>query len=351
MPDLDAAVIRKVVIHIPLWTGAGTVFAFKEIVHWQPTQVIHLLPIAAQPDYRYLFATRRGFSTMISSRGCPFRCTFCDKSVGGSRWRARSAEDVVDEMVEVAQRYNIGFINFYDDNFTIRRERVMQISEEILRRNLDIEWKCEGRVDSVDIEMLRLMRKAGCRVVSGASRRPETCIARKHHGGAAENALRSQGKQAGLAYMILGAPGEDENAVHSIDSIEARGQPFSSLSAVLFAEHPAIRSEPAGCRPSRPTITDMDPVVLGKLGILFAAKTDGTTPTGCHRQHSIDEAAHGQSIGSVEQRGLNYQVSSSRRFRTSSARENSGSISRSVSKCQTAFLLSRPPSAYTVPKP
>lgn len=121
-----------------------------------------LLP---QRHYHYLFATKPGFATMISSRGCPFRCSFCDKSVGGSRWRARSAVDVVDEM-EKLQKENIGFINFYDDNFLLSRSRVVAICEEILRRNLHIEWKCEGRVDSVDLELLQLMRRAGCRVIA-----------------------------------------------------------------------------------------------------------------------------------------------------------------------------------------
>ena len=82
---------------------------------------------ASNARYRYLFATRPGFATMITSRGCPFSCTFCDKSVGGSRWRARAPEDVVDEMAEVVDRYGVGFVNFYDDNFTLRRSRVAGI--------------------------------------------------------------------------------------------------------------------------------------------------------------------------------------------------------------------------------
>ena len=138
-----------------------------------PRPARDLLP---NESYRYLFATRRGFATMISSRGCPFRCSFCDKSVGGSKWRARPATDVVDEMAELKDQLGVGFINFYDDNFTISRKRVMAICDEILKRNLDIEWKCEGRVDSVDPEMLSRMRQAGCRVVAYGveSANPET---------------------------------------------------------------------------------------------------------------------------------------------------------------------------------
>ena len=116
-----------------------------------------LLP---QKHYHYLFATKPGFATMISSRGCPFRCSFCDKSVGGSRWKARSAIDVVDEM-ETLEKENIGFINFYDDNFLLSRSRVVAICEEILRRDLQIEWKCEGRVDSVDLGIVATHASCG----------------------------------------------------------------------------------------------------------------------------------------------------------------------------------------------
>ena len=57
--------------------------------------------------------------------------------------------------------------NFYDDNFTLHRARVVErICNEILRRGLQISWKCEGRVDGVDLELLTLMKKAGCITVA-----------------------------------------------------------------------------------------------------------------------------------------------------------------------------------------
>ena len=91
--------------------------------------------------------------------------------------------------------------------------------EELLRRNIDIEWKCEGRVDSVDVEMLSLMRRAGCRVVSYGveSANPNTlALLRKDITVEQAEAAFAATKEAGLrslAYMILGAPGEDRRAV------------------------------------------------------------------------------------------------------------------------------------------
>jgi anaerobic magnesium-protoporphyrin IX monomethyl ester cyclase len=244
-----------------------------------PRPARDLLPNHA---YRYLFATRRGFATMISSRGCPFRCSFCDKSVGGSKWRARQATDVVDEMMELKEQHGVGFINFYDDNFTLKRGRVVEICNEIIARGLDIEWKCEGRVDSVDEALLTLMRRAGCRVVAYGveSANPETlALLRKdittEQAVTAFAATRAAGLRS-LAYMILGAPGEDAKAVEQsirfCRDIKADYVQFSSLSAMpgtpLFSlpRTPGNAvTNPLDSDQSRPTLTDMDGAELSHL--------------------------------------------------------------------------------------
>ena len=170
-----------------------------------------LLPNAR---YRYLLASRTRFTTMITSRGCPYRCSFCDRSVGGRRWRARSAEGVVDELEHVVQRYGIGFVSFYDDNFTFKPARVAAICEAILSRGVDVEWKCEGRVDNTDPELLQLMRRAGCRLIAfGVESGNEASLKRLRKDIDLTESRRAfaQTRAAGirsLAYMILGVPGE-----------------------------------------------------------------------------------------------------------------------------------------------
>ena len=204
-----------------------------------PTPARHLLP---QHTYRYLFATRPGFATMITSRGCPFRCTFCDKSVSGSRWRARTASSVVDEMEQLVRHHGVGFINIYDDNFTLDRKRVKAICEEILQRNLAIEWKCEGRVDGVDPALLRLMRKAGCRTIAygvESANRQTLELLRKDI--TVEQTIRafSDTRSAGLralAYIILGSPGEStkdvKRTIRFVKELDADYVQFSSLTAL-----------------------------------------------------------------------------------------------------------------------
>ncbi len=252
-----------------------TTWAVEDI----PWPARDLLP---QQSYRYLMASRPGFATMITSRGCPFRCSFCDKSVSGSRWRARSATDVVDELAWLAGQ-GVGFVNFYDDNFTLHRRRVREICEEILRRGLDIEWKCEGRVDGVDAELLLLMRRAGCRVVAYGveSGNPETlALLRKDvsvdQAASAFAATRQAGLRS-LAYIILGAPGEGSeevrNTLRFVDEIGADYVQFSSLVALpgtpLFASHGEqaggdVRN-PVDGDSDRRTVTDLPAEELNRL--------------------------------------------------------------------------------------
>ncbi|MBO8180321.1 MAG: radical SAM protein [Archaeoglobus sp.] len=103
---------------------------------------------------------------MITSRGCPFACRYCSSSLFlGRRFRARSAKNVVDEMEWLAENFGAKHIAFGDDTFTLNRKRVFEICDEIKKRGLDVEWSCSSRVDTINEEMLRKMREAGCSVI------------------------------------------------------------------------------------------------------------------------------------------------------------------------------------------
>jgi anaerobic magnesium-protoporphyrin IX monomethyl ester cyclase len=163
--------------------------------------------------YSHLLASRRPMTTVLTSRGCPHGCTFCDRAVGGTRWRARSAGHVLDELEALASD-GIRFVHFYDDNFTHDRARVLAICAGLRARGLDLAWNCEARVDDVDAELLASMRAAGCTLVAfGVESAWEPTLRRLGKGfdrGAVERAFglaRAAGLRT-LAYVILGAPGE-----------------------------------------------------------------------------------------------------------------------------------------------
>ncbi len=100
---------------------------------------------------------------MITSRGCPFGCRYCSSSLFlGRKFRARSAKNVVDEMEWLAEEFGAKHIAFGDDTFTLNKKRVFEICDEIVRRGLDIEWSCSSRVDTMNYELLKKMKGAGC---------------------------------------------------------------------------------------------------------------------------------------------------------------------------------------------
>ena len=105
-------------------------------------------------------------TTIISSRGCPFHCAFCDRPLSPvtSHFRSRSAKNVVDELSECAELGIKDFL-FYDDTFTVNKKRVLEICNEILSRGLRIRWDIRTRVDTVDREMLNILKKSGCAAI------------------------------------------------------------------------------------------------------------------------------------------------------------------------------------------
>ncbi len=119
--------------------------------------------------YRTPFNRRRPMTIMRTSRGCPASCTFCitggqcDIYRGyGKPWRAYSAERALKEIELVVKEFGVREINFFDPEFTIDKKRVQDIAKGIIERNLDVVWNCTARVDYVDFETLKWMKKSGC---------------------------------------------------------------------------------------------------------------------------------------------------------------------------------------------
>jgi radical SAM superfamily enzyme YgiQ (UPF0313 family) len=102
------------------------------------------------------------FCTIQTSRGCPYKCIYCDiPNLNQGKWRFRSAEHVLGEMQELS---DMGYKSIYltDDHFLLKNNRIQAICEGIIERKLQFKWGCEGRVDSVGVKMLPLLAKANC---------------------------------------------------------------------------------------------------------------------------------------------------------------------------------------------
>lgn len=107
----------------------------------------------------------RRFATMLTSRGCPNNCIFCSiKNVWGQKWRARSPENVVEEIEELVRRYRIKEIHFLDDNISLNKKRMAGICDLLVERGLDISWTTPNGVyvTTLDRNLLYKMKKSGC---------------------------------------------------------------------------------------------------------------------------------------------------------------------------------------------
>ncbi|MDI6735956.1 MAG: radical SAM protein [bacterium] len=101
------------------------------------------------------------FTTILSSRGCPYECIYCYRPPFSKNFRARSNANVINEIEECVQLGIQEFI-FVDDVFTLNRKRVFEFCDEIIKRNLKIKWRIKARVNNIDYGLLLKLREAGC---------------------------------------------------------------------------------------------------------------------------------------------------------------------------------------------
>jgi radical SAM superfamily enzyme YgiQ (UPF0313 family) len=200
---------------------------FREDLDKLPRPAWHLLKLS---QYR---AFGDGASIM-TSRGCPHRCVFCvGRKMIGARGRFRNPEAVVDEM-EALVRLGFRRIRIEDDLFTFRSERALAICEEIDRRGLSIRWRAYSRVDTIDAELLRWMKRTGCeRLLYGAESGSAEILKRIRKGITPDQTRRAveMTREAGigvLASFVLGLPGETPQTLQqTLDFAESLRVPYT----------------------------------------------------------------------------------------------------------------------------
>jgi len=180
---------------------------------------LNLLPPPALDliDHRHYPAPVSGdpHTLIVTSRGCPHQCTFCTARLFyGSRLRLREPAAVVDEIEKVHREQGVKLFTFWSDTFTLDREHVLGICHELLKRGLNIRWMGNSRVDRIDEELLLLMAKAGCQVISyGVESGAQEILDRAAKGITIAQIVRAFDltRKSGIqsaAHIIFGLPGE-----------------------------------------------------------------------------------------------------------------------------------------------
>jgi anaerobic magnesium-protoporphyrin IX monomethyl ester cyclase len=105
---------------------------------------------------------------IVTSRGCPYNCSFCYKGVFGRRWRFRSPENILSEIEYLIKNFNIGEFSIVDDNFTLVPERAIKFCKLLINKKWNLKWRCTNgiRADSVSEKLLYYMKKAGCYLIA-----------------------------------------------------------------------------------------------------------------------------------------------------------------------------------------
>lgn len=245
----DLVVIGESEISMPLWLDAGpdraSWKAIPGLAYYDGAEYINTgsapfinelddLPFPARDlleptRYSSILGMDGCVTTMFTSRGCPYRCVFCDRPAMGKKFRFRSPRSVAEEM-EACGELGIREFLMYDDTFTVERDRVYGICEEIHARKLNVAWDVRAHVNTVDVKMLKEMKRAGLDRIHFGVESGNREILKKLNKGTTKDRARmafSAAREAGLktlAYFMIGNPADTPETIsETIDfAIELR---------------------------------------------------------------------------------------------------------------------------------
>jgi len=211
----------------------------------------------ALPFGRYSAMNKERLFYIFTSRGCPFRCIFCQKELTGRGFRTRSVSNILDELQLIHDTYDPGNVLFIDELFTCQKKRIYEICEGIMERGLKLNMSCETRVDMLDYDMAVTMRKAGFMriyfgVESGSQRSLDTLV-KDYTVDKIIEALKIT-RRAGIwtkVFLIVGTPGETQTDYDNTARVMKESMPdrirtslFNPLTATASFEQFKDRIDP-----------------------------------------------------------------------------------------------------------
>ena len=224
-------------IHGILWRGQTLP---DELLEPRLVDQLDRLPLPLReglPVDRYVmpFFGKQPFTTVIPTRGCPYKCTFCRAgAVWGETTRARSVPHIMEEIKELG-RAGVRNVVFMTDTFTVNRKWVRDLCAAIRRDAPGLQWMCNSRVDLVERDLLAEMARSGCKLISYGIESGDPDILASTQKNItlqqAEEAIRIS-KEAGItffAYFIVGLPGENWQTIRRTIDFAIRTDPDYAL--------------------------------------------------------------------------------------------------------------------------
>ncbi len=182
-------------------------------------------------------------SSCVSSRGCPYACSYCDRSVFGASFRYNSAGYMIAHVRHLKEKFGVRHINFYDDQFTFNRQRVEEFAQELIKLRLGITYNCAARAEHLDEELLRLMKASGCWMISLGIESGDPALLAQHRQRPDLDLLAGRIrmiKRAGIrmkGLLMMGLPGETEESIRrSMDYVFTL--PIDDINLAKFTPFP-----------------------------------------------------------------------------------------------------------------
>lgn len=210
----------------------------NEVVQGIPVKNLDSLPWPALDCLKDISSYRPvDLGLMMDARGCPFNCHFCNlATIWGHRVRYHSLDRVIAEIVWRQKTYQANNFSFRNGTFTVDRKRVVEFCRRLLTEEIKIEWECLSRVDTIDEELLQVMKRSGCRNIRIGIESGSEDILRYLNKQITLKEIRKAAKilhQSGLGwstYFMIGVPIETEETIKAtLDLIAEIDPPFVSL--------------------------------------------------------------------------------------------------------------------------